>query len=143
MKIFASSETYSRRANETKLKPVRSTVMFQGKYKDELQKTMDIIEKAIEDESGKEYIVDSILGGNNNLKVRIDYSEHGVERIVNCIFRHHHTDERYGNINIDLVTTGFGIKSSTRELGRFSILDRKTIQTKILENILVCIQSGL
>lgn len=104
--MIASSEAYARKSKESALKPVRSTVMFQGKYKEELQKTMDLVEKAIEDESGKHYIVDSILGGNNNLKVRIDDPEQGVERIVNCIFRHHHTDERYGNINIDLVTTG-------------------------------------
>lgn len=139
MKIFASSETYARRANETKLKPIRSTVMFQGKYKEELQKTMDAVEKAIEDGSGKDYIVDSILGGNNNLKVRIDDPEQGVERIVNCIFRHHHTDERYGNINIDLVTTGFGIKSTTRELGKFSIVDCETIVGKVLKGILACV----
>ena len=47
----ASSENYARRSQESALKPIRSTVMFQGKYKEELQKTMDILEKAIEDES--------------------------------------------------------------------------------------------
>ena len=49
--MIASSETYARRSKEQALKPIRSTVMFQGKYKEELQKTMDVIEKAIEDES--------------------------------------------------------------------------------------------
>lgn len=47
----ASSESYARKSKEGALKPIRSTVMFQGKYKEELQKTMDIVEKAIEDES--------------------------------------------------------------------------------------------
>lgn len=109
--MIASSERYARKSKESALKPIRSTVMFQGKYKEELQRTMDMLEKAIEKDLEAYFIVDSILGGNNNLKVRIDDREQGVERIVNCMFRHHHTDERYGNIHIDLVTTGLGIKS--------------------------------
>ncbi|MDD2916964.1 MAG: hypothetical protein PHH70_03935 [Candidatus Gracilibacteria bacterium] len=136
----ASSESYARKSKETDLKPIRSTVMFQGKYKEELQKTMDMVEKAIEDESGKHYIVDSILGGNNNLKVRIDDQEQGVERIVNCMFRHHHTDERYGNIHIDLVTTGLGIKSTLHNVGKFSVLDRETIKKRVLKDILLCVK---
>jgi hypothetical protein len=35
--------------------------MFQGKFKEELQKMRDEVEKAIEKESGKQYMVDSIL----------------------------------------------------------------------------------
>lgn len=138
--MIASSERYARKSKESALKPIRSTVMFQGKYKEELQKTMDLIEKAIENESWKHFIVDSILGGNNNLKVRIDDTEQGVERIVNCMFRHHHMDERYGNIHIDLVTTGFGIKSTLHEVGKFNVLDRKTIIENILRDLLMCVK---
>ncbi|MDD2892058.1 MAG: hypothetical protein PHQ95_03775 [Candidatus Gracilibacteria bacterium] len=138
--MIANSERYARKSKESALKTIRSTVMFQGKYKEELQKTMDILEKAIEDESGKQYIVDSILGGNNNLKVRIDDQEQGVERIVNCKFRHHHTDERYGNIHIDLVTTGLGIKSTTHEVGKFNIMNREVIVEKVLKDMLACVK---
>jgi len=59
--MIASSERYARNSKESALKPIRSTVMFQGKFKEELQKTMDEVEKAIEKESGKQYVVDSIL----------------------------------------------------------------------------------
>lgn len=138
--MIANSERYARKSKESVLRPIKSTVMFQWKYKEELQKTMDILEKAIEDESWKQYIVDSILGGNNNLKVRIDDQEQWVERIVNCRFRHHHTDERYGNIHIDLVTTGLGIKSTTHKVGKFSIMDREVIVEKVLKDMLACIK---
>ncbi len=59
--MIASSEKYARHSKEAALKPIRSTVMFQGKFKEELQKMMNKVEKAIEKESGKHYIVDSIL----------------------------------------------------------------------------------
>jgi len=141
--MIASSERYARTSKETALQPIRSTVMFQGKYKEELQTTMDLIEKAIENESWKHFIVDSILWGNNNLKVRIDDQEQGVERIVNCMFRHHHMDERYGNIHIDLVTTGFGIKSRLHQVGKYHILDRKTLIEHILRDMLLCVKKGV
>ena len=56
------------------------------------------------------------------------------------MFRHHHTDERYGNIHIDLVTTGLGIKSKVRELGKFSVMDRENMREKILKEILLCVR---
>lgn len=138
--MIASSERYARKSKESALKPIRSTVMFQWKYKEELQKTMDSVEKAIEEDLKDYFVVDSILWGNNNLKVRIDDREQGVERIVNCMFRHHHTDERYGNIHIDLVTTGLGIKSKLHEVGKFSILDRETIKEKVLKDLIICVK---
>ncbi|MDD5376658.1 MAG: hypothetical protein PHH16_00920 [Candidatus Gracilibacteria bacterium] len=138
--MIASSERYARKSKESALKPIRSTVMFQGKYKEELQKTMDAVESAIEKESGKHFVVDSILGGNNNLKVRIDDPEQGVERIVNCMFRHHHTDERYGNVHIDLVTTGLGIRSRSHTVGKFGILERETIKEKVLRDLVTCVK---
>lgn len=138
----ASSERYAKKSKESALKPIRSTVMFQGKYKEELQKTMDILEKAIEEDLSEYFVVDSILGGNNNLKVRIDDQDQGVERIVNCMFRHHHTDERYGNIHIDLVTTGLGMKSKLHNVGKFGILDRGTIKERVLKDLVICVKTS-
>ena len=59
--MIASSERYARKSKESALKPIRSTVMFQGKYKEELQKTMDVLEKAIENDTREHFVVDSIL----------------------------------------------------------------------------------
>jgi len=56
------------------------------------------------------------------------------------MFKHHHTDERYGNINIELVTTGLGIKSKHHIVGKFSILDHETITENILKDILLCVK---
>ena len=101
---------------------------------------MDFVENAIENNLTEYFTVDSILGGNNNLKVRIDDHEQGFERIVNCMFRHHHTDERYGNVHIDLVTTGLGIQTKKRTIGKFGILDRETIKESILKNLVDCVK---
>ena len=103
---------------------------------------MDFVEASIENDLTEYFSVDSILGGNNNLKVRIDDQEQGFERIVNCMFRHHHTDERYGNINIDLVTTGLGIETKKRLLGKFDILDREVIKESILKNLVDCVKTS-
>lgn len=138
--MIANDVRYARKSKESGAKTIRSTVMFQGKYKEELKKTMDFIEEAIENDLKEHFIVDSILGGSNNLKVRIDDEDQGVERIVNCMFRHHHMDERYGNIYIDMVTTGFGIKSRLHEVGKFLITDRETMKEKVLRDLIVCVK---
>ena len=67
---------------------------------------MDIVEEAIEQDFQKNCIMNSILVGNNNIKIRMDDQNWGTTRIVNCVFRYNHTDERYGNVNVDLITTG-------------------------------------
>ena len=103
---------------------------------------MDFVENAIENDLAEYFTVDSILGGNNNLKVRIDDQELGFERIINCMFRHHHTDERYGNVHIDLVTTGLGIQTKKRTIGKFGILDRETIKNVILKNVIDCVKTS-
>ncbi len=73
--MIANDVKYARKSKESALSPIRSTVMFQGKYKDELAKTMDFIEEAIEKDFEGIFIIDSIHGGSNNLKVRIDDQE--------------------------------------------------------------------
>lgn len=128
------------RSPESKLKPIRSKVMFQGNFKEELQKVLDVIENAIEKDLPDRFVVDSILGGSNNLKVRIDDQEEGVERIVNCIFRHHHNDERYGNIHIDLAISGLGVRPRFHTVGKFSLLDQEMMKEKVLKDFVDCVR---
>ena len=88
-------------------------------------------------------MVDSIVGGRNSLKVRIDDAEHGVERIVSCEFSYRHSDERYGYVQIDLVTTGLGIKSRTHAVGRFPITDHAGMKDRITKDIVMCVRQSV
>lgn len=93
--------------------------------------------------SGAHFAVDSIVGGRNSLKVRIDDSEHGVERIVSCEFSYRHSDERYGYAHIDLVTTGFGIKSRTHAVGRFPVTDHGAMKERVTKDIVACVRQSV
>ncbi len=73
--------------------------------------------------------------------MRIEDIERNLERIVNCVFWHHHDDERYGYINIDLVMTEFGMKSKTRFVGRFRVTDGEGIKNAVLKDISICMKS--
>lgn len=121
-------------------KTIRSTVMFRGDYKAELLKSMDTIEAAIEKDLPAPFVVDSILGGNNNLKVRIEDIDRNLERIINCLFWFHHDDERYGYVNIDLVMTEFGTKSRTHLVGRFRVTDKEIMKDAVLKDMIRCMK---
>ncbi len=126
--------------NKDYTQPTRSTVMFQGNFRDELQKTIDLMEQTIEEYKEDAFEIDSVMAGGHNLKIRLTENEHNTEMIINCVFRYHHKDEKYGYVDIDLTTSGFWRKSEYYYVGKFSILDRDTIQERILAEIIECMK---
>lgn len=138
--MVASCVRFAMRSDESELKTIRSKVMFHGNFRAELQITMDQIEEVFENEFSKQFGVDSVISGKTNIKIRINDRERGIECIVNCVFKYHHDDERYGTINIELVTTGLGVKSQTRKVGKFSVVDRVDIKGKVLSGLIKCVQ---
>mgnify|MGYP001283843798 len=73
----------------------RSTVRFNGDFKAELQKTIDMLDVFFEAELGKYFVVDSVLSGNYEIKIRINDEEKNIRRVVNCIFRYHHDEKKF------------------------------------------------
>lgn len=76
------------------------------------------------------------MSARNNIRLRISEPELGAEMIVNCVFWYHHEDERYGYINIDLVTSGLSRKGETRFVGAFNITDRAKIKDKVWRHLM-------
>jgi hypothetical protein len=69
------------------------------------------------------------------LKIRLRDAEK-EPMILNCVFRYHHNDTKFGNINIDFVSSGFAKKPTVHMVGKFSIIDHETIKTKVLEDLI-------
>lgn len=120
--------------------PTRSTVMFQGKFRDELEKTMELVEQKIKQYRGNLFTVNSVISGNNNLKIRLTQSEHHIEMIINCVFRYRPKDEKYGYIDIDLTSSGFWRQWEYYYVGKFSVLDRGVIVERILNEMIDCVR---
>ena len=95
-------------------KPIKSKAKFAGKYKDELESLMDEIQETLENASCARFEVESVLPSGNKLRTRINDPELGGQIIVNCVFWYHHSDERYGYVNVDLVTSGLSKKTETK-----------------------------
>ncbi len=60
--------------------------------------------------------------------------------MINCIFRYHHDDEKFGNVNIELVASEVSKKSRLHFVGKFQILDHRTIEERVLRDIITSIQ---
>lgn len=57
--------------------------------------------------------------------------EYGSRLLVNCVFWYHHTDEKYGYVNVDLVTTGLKRKAETKFVGKFAVTDHEAVESAI------------
>lgn len=97
---------------------------------------MDMLEEAIEEGMESHFEIASIIPGNTNLKIRINDDEHGA-RIVNCMFRFHHNDTKFGNIHVDLISSGLSKKPKTHLVGKFDITDHETIRDRVLADLVI------
>lgn len=115
---------------------IKSKAKFSGNYKEELKGLVDLLDAAFEEKSDwGHFRIDSVASARTNIRLRISDTEFGDEIIVNCVFWYHHTDERYGHINVDLVTTGFSKKPETRFVGKFPITEHEAIKEKIWHDL--------
>lgn len=128
------------RLREIETNSIKSRVKFIWKFKDELEKTIDMVEAAIEKNLHKHIGVDSIAYGKNNLKIRIHDEEQGRSRLVNCVFRYDKTDIRYGNTNIELASSETSKKPRLHFVWKFSILDREKIVEKVMKDLIASIR---
>ncbi len=129
------------RYNKPEKQSTRSTVRFQGDFRTELQKTIDILETHFEEELGKYFEVDSVLAWANEIKIRINDDEKNIRRVVNCIFRYHHDEQKFGNINIELGSYELSKKTMVYFVGTFNITDRVRIKKILLEDVIRCIKA--
>ncbi len=95
---------------------------------------MDMLEETIESEMVGKLEISSIIPGNTNLKIRI-CDEHG-SRIVNCVFRYHHNETKFGNIHVDLVTSALGKKPKTHVVGKFLVTDYESIRERVIADLI-------
>lgn len=116
----------------------RSTVRFNGDYRAELQKTIDILELYFEAELPKSFFIDSVIAGGYEIKIRINDEEQDIRRVINCIFRYHHDEQKFGNINIELGSYELSKKTMVHFVGTFSITDRERIKRVLLEDVIGC-----
>lgn len=122
-------------------KSINSRAKFAGKYKDELAKLYDVLDENFEKETDwGHFNMDSVATAGNNIRFRVSDPEYGSQLLVNCVFWYHHSDEKYGYINVDLVTTGLKRKAETKLVGKFNITAREEIEAAIRAGLKSCVK---
>lgn len=114
--------------------------MFQGNFKAEVQRSIHELETFLEKELRSVYDDIYVESGRNNVKVRVIVRSEWIEKIINCIFRYHHDDEKFGNIHIELVVSEVSETSRLHFVGKFGVQDHRTIEKAVLQDLLKCIQ---
>ncbi|MBP9780143.1 hypothetical protein KBD33_06015 [Candidatus Gracilibacteria bacterium] len=132
------TSTIRKIAGETKKSG--SKIMFQGDFKKELQKTIDILGEYIEKNLCDSFEIDSVIGGRNSLKIRINDAEHNVNKMINCIFRYHHDEEKFGHVNIEIVASEHSKETKLHFVGRFGVLERDKINKSVFDDVLTSLK---
>lgn len=117
-----------------------SKIMFQGDFKKELQKTIDVLGEFIGKNLSTNFEIDSIIGWRNGLKIRVNDTEHNVNKMIHCIFRYHHDEEKFGYVNIEIVLSEHSQETKTHFVGRFGVLERDTINKRVFDDVIVSLK---
>lgn len=119
---------------------IKSKVMFSWKYRDELEKLMEMVEETIEKEIVSNYEVISISYGNNYFKIRVKNTEEWIEKLLNCVLRYNKNDERYWYINLEIAVHQFSKRTQNHEIWKFHIMDKENILKLFLSNLIKIIE---
>lgn len=119
----------------------RSKVKFNGNFREELEKTVTMLELYFENELSQEFVIDSVIAYANEIKIRINDDEKWIHRIINCIFRYHHDEEKHGNINIELGVYELSKKTKVHFVGTFGIRERERIKKCVSEDVIASIEA--
>ena len=126
---------------EPERQTTRSKAKFNGVFKDELEKTITMMELYFENELSELYVIDSVLAGANEIKIRVNDEEKWIRRMINCIFRYHHDEAKHGNINIELGVYEVSKKTKVHFVGTFKIKDRERIKKMLSEDVIASIEA--
>jgi hypothetical protein len=107
----------------------------------ELSKTVTSLEIIITSELPKYFTVDSIIAGNNDIKIRVRDESNGWEKIISAILRYHHDDEKYGNVHIEIAANEKSKRNKSHFLGQFSVTDRKSIEKNVMKALILGIRA--
>ena len=121
-------------------KKSNSTVKFDWDFEPELMKTVEYIEKAIEEELVGSLKIDSIIIWRNNLKIKVKDDIRMINRSVNCIFRHDNEDKWFWNCHIEFVISELSEKPRLHYVWKFNLNDKEKIKEKILKDLVVAIE---
>lgn len=122
-------------------KPIKSKSRFSGDYKKELAKLVDSLDETFENPTDwGHFVIDSVQSASTNVRLRVSDPDFGGQMIVNCVLWYHHDDEKYGYVNVDLVTSGLSRKTETRFVGKFNVSDHEAIVEKVCRDLSNCVR---
>jgi hypothetical protein len=127
------TETFRRAAQDHV--STRSQTKFFGDFRAELGKRIAELELSLPVVLAPYFSIDSVHAGTTDLKMRLTRLIDESELILMVICRYHHTDEKYGNIHIEIALSGLSREKKTHFLGRFVVTEKKKIEaalTKVL-----------
>ena len=122
---------------------VGSKVRFQWKFKDELEKTLEMVAGELEKSFPDTWTLSDLTLWNNNIKLKITENMSGHDMMINCIFRYSRDDEKFGNIHIELAVSEISQKTKVHFMWKYNVIDHKNIIKNIVRDFWICLTRGM
>lgn len=115
---------------------IKSRVMFNWKYFQELEKLMEMVEEFVEKEIVPNYAIDYVNYWNSNLKIKVNNTEEWIERLINCVFKYNqNNDLKYWYIHLEFLVSELSQRTKAYSSGKFLISDKNKIMTAFSEKL--------
>lgn len=135
----ASIEDQIREAEINRLN-IKSKVMFQWNFVEEVEKLINESEVLIREKIIKNYWVEYTEFWNHSFKIKIKDKNLMVEKLIACNFTYKKNDEKYGYIDPQFIVTQKWSKTKIYDAGKFKIWDKKIILDKIISQTIEIIE---
>lgn len=112
---------------------IKSTVMFQWIFWEEIEKTIEILSDFLEENLQKDYNLHYIDVWVRNIKIKIHDEKKFIFKIMNCIFDNTVVDEKYWNTRVEVVFTELSQKPRHYLVWKFNLLERDKINIAVLK----------
>lgn len=119
---------------------IKSKVKFNWDFYAELEKLMELVEKAIDEEIVPIFHVEYTDWWNASIKIKVNDTDKKIEKLITCNFTYNKTDEKFWYIDPQFLSSEISKKTQVYNMWKFPIKDKKKIIKKFIEKLIFIIE---
>ena len=119
---------------------IKSKVMFQWKFHQELEKLLEKMEIQVREKVISQYATEYTQYSNHSMKIKIKDKTLMIEKLIACHFLYAKNDEKFWYITPQFVVTQKSHSTRTYELKKYRIDQQDTILSAVIEKLIDVIE---
>jgi len=142
LKIIMSKfiEEQVKKLRESQIQPIKSRVMFNGNFDNEMETLLKKTEKAVIKEVSVKFWLEYLNFWNSSIKIKINDKIEHIEKLITCNFAYNNVDARYGYIDPQFLCDEISKKTKIYGLWKFLITEHDKIINAFIKKLIFIIE---